>query len=277
MIPNQETKLLPTCKKELLDTVPNDRYSNPMNEQELLFGIGFIKVLAISQSFFAKPALTDMSGLTNHNLRRTAMIKLYGHEMSGNCYKVRLFLELLKLEYEWIKVDLMKGEHKSAEFLALNPFGQVPVILDGAIKLADAQAILVYLARKYGGEQWLPTEALPLAQVVRWLSTAAGEIRQGPENARLYHLFKATSINIEHSHQKAEHILTQLNQHLNDRQWLEFDRPTIADVAVFPYVALSQDGQINLDAYPNVLAWIDRIKHLPGFIGMHGIAEVVTA
>ncbi|MGK7890056.1 MAG: glutathione S-transferase N-terminal domain-containing protein, partial [Leptolyngbyaceae cyanobacterium] len=73
------------------------------------------------------------------------MIKLYGHPLSGNSYKVRLLLELLNLEYEWVFVDLMKAEHKSPEYLALNPFGQVPLLVDGETKLADAQAILVYL------------------------------------------------------------------------------------------------------------------------------------
>lgn len=115
------------------------------------------------------------------------MIKLYGHKLSGNSYKARLFLSLLNLDFEWVNVDLMKAEHKSPEYLALNPFGQVPLLIDGDTKLADAQAILVYLARQYGGEKWLPSDALSLAQVIRWLSTAAGEVRQGPENARLYH------------------------------------------------------------------------------------------
>ncbi|MDY7023307.1 MAG: glutathione S-transferase [Cyanobacteriota bacterium] len=199
------------------------------------------------------------------------MIKLYGLELSGNSYKVKLFLELLNLEYEWIEVDLLKGEHKSPEYLALNPFGQVPLLIDGDIKLADAQAILVYLARQYGGEQWLPADALPLAQVVRWLSTTAGEVRQGPENARLFHFFGVTNINIDRAHEKAEYILTQLNQHLSTRTWLEFEHPTIADIAVFPYIALSGDGKIDLSSYSNVLAWMERIKQLPGYVSMPGI------
>jgi glutathione S-transferase len=199
------------------------------------------------------------------------MIQLYGHEMSGNSYKARLFLELLNIDYEWMNVDLMKGEHKSPEYLALNPFGQVPLLVDGETKLADARAILVYLARQYGGDQWLPLEALPLAQVIRWLSTTAGEVRQGPENARLYYLFGVTNINIEWAQQKAEYILTQLDQHLSTRSWLEFGRPTIADVAVFPYVALARDGKIALDTYPNVLSWIERIKQLPGYKPMAGL------
>jgi glutathione S-transferase len=204
------------------------------------------------------------------------MIQLYGHEISGNCYKVKLLLSLLGLEYDWIKVDLLKGEQKSPDFLALNPFGQVPVLVDGAVTLADAQAILVYLARQYGGDRWLPVEPLPLAQVVRWLSTAAGEVRQGPESARLYHLFKATSISLERAHQRTEFILTQLDQHLGRDRWLALGRPTIADIAVFPYIALAADGQIDLTPYPQVRGWIERITQLPGFVGMRGI-EVATA
>ncbi len=199
------------------------------------------------------------------------MIKLYGHEISGNCYKVRLLLELLKLDYEWIRVDLAAAEHQGTAFLALNPFGQVPVLVDGEVTLPDAQAILVYLARQYGGEAWLPAEALPLAQVVRWLSTAAGEVRQGPETARLYYLFGKTEINIERTQQQAKFILTQLDQHLQSKTWLEFERPTIADLAVFPYVALAADGKIDLAPYPNLLAWIERIKQLDGYMPMIGL------
>lgn len=205
------------------------------------------------------------------------MIHLYGHELSGNCYKVKLLLSLLGLQYEWVKVDLIKGEHKSAEFLVLNAFGQVPVLTDEEVTLADAQAILVYLARKYGGEQWLPVDAVSLSQVVRWLSTAAGEVRQGPESARRYHRFKDTTLNLERTNQKAAFILAQLDQHLSQHPWLELGRPTIADVAVFPYVALAPEGEISLESYPHVLAWIERIKQLPGFIGMRGIEAPVAA
>lgn len=204
------------------------------------------------------------------------MIQLYGHELSGNSHKVKLMLSLLGLEYEWLKVDLVQGAQQQPDFLALNPFGQVPVLVDGETVLADAQAILVYLARQYGGESWLPLAPEPMSRVVRWLSTTAGEVRQGPESARLYHLFKVTSINLERATQKSEFILTQLNAHLAERDWLELGHPTIADIAVFPYVALAPDGKIDLTPYPNVLAWIDRVKHLPDFIGMTGISQPVA-
>ena len=196
---------------------------------------------------------------------------LYGHDLSGNAYKPRLLLALLGVEYEYVKVDLMKGEHKQPEFLAINPFGQVPALVDGETTVLDAQSILVYLARKYGDEGWLPSDPESLSCVVRWLSTTAGEIRQGPESARLYHLFKVTSIDIERAMEKSEQILKLIDAHLSDRDWLVGDRPTIADIAAFPYIALAPDGQIDLALYPHIVAWINRIKRLPGFIGMRSI------
>ncbi len=199
------------------------------------------------------------------------MIKLYGHELSGNSYKVQLFLSVLGIEHEYVRVDLMKGEHKQPEFLAINPFGQVPTLIDDNVVIQDAQAILTYLARRYGNEDWLPLDAESLSRIVRWLSTTAGEVRQGVENARLYYLFGAKSINIERATEKSQQILSLLNQHLDGRKWLEFERPTIADIAVFPYVALAPDGKISLDNYPHVLAWIKRVKTLPNFVGMAGI------
>lgn len=204
------------------------------------------------------------------------MIQLYGHELSGNVYKIRLLLSLLDIEYEFVRVDLLKGEHKSPEYLKLNPFGQVPLLIDGETILPDAQAILVYLARKYGDQSWLPTEPEALGRIVRWLSTTAGEIREGVEFARRFHLFGVKTINIDVAQQKSAFILEQINSHLADRQWLELGHPTIADIAAFPYIALAPDGKVSLDDYPHILAWIKRIKELPGFVGMAGIDPYPT-
>jgi glutathione S-transferase len=200
-------------------------------------------------------------------------IKLFNHELSGNCYKVRLLLALLDLEYETIPVDVMAGEHKSPEFMKINPFRQIPVLIDGEQTISDAQAILVYLARKYGDKTWLPTDAESLSQIVRWLSTTAGEIRQGVEFARRFHLLNAQYVNIEVATQQSTFILQQLEHHLADREWLELGHPTIADIAVFPYVALAADGKISLEPYPHILAWCDRLKKLPGFVTMPGIGK----
>lgn len=204
------------------------------------------------------------------------MLTLHGHELSGNSWKPRLLLHLLDLPYSWVRVDLMQGEQRSEAYRALNPFGQVPLLEDDAdgttARIADAQAILVYLARRHGGEAWLPLEPLPMAQVIRWLSITAGEVRQGPEQARLHQLFGVSAINLERAREKAAFILGQLDQHLSGRTWLELERPTIADVAVFPYVALAPDGGIDLSPYPRVLDWIERLRQLPGYVPMQGDA-----
>lgn len=198
------------------------------------------------------------------------MIKLYDVALSGNCHKGRLMLALLRLEHEIVPVNLKKGEHKSEPFLKLNPLGQVPVLTDDDVVVRDAQAILVYLARRYGGEDWLPVEAEPMSKVVQWLSTAANEIQHSLSAARLYYVFNA-KIDLELAQQKAYQILQVLDKHLHERNWLELDRPTIADVACFPYVGLAADGKIALDAYPHVVAWVNRIKQLPGYVGMPGL------
>ena len=203
-------------------------------------------------------------------------IKLYDFDRSGNCYKVRLIASLLELGYERIPVNLFKGEHKTPEFLQLNPLGQVPVLADGDLILADSQAILTYLARCYGDDRWLPQEPELLSQVVRWLSISAGEMPQGLGAARRYYLIKDKTVNIDAATQKAEAVLAIVNQHLANRDWLVSDQATIADIAAFPYIALAPEAQIALDAYPNILSWIDRIKHLPGFVGMPGIPILAT-
>lgn len=199
------------------------------------------------------------------------MMKLYDVTISGNCYKVRLLLSLLKLDVELVPVNLKEGEHKSSSFLKLNAWGQVPVLVDRDHTIRDSQAILVYLARQYGGETWLPTDAVSMSQVMQWLSNAANEIANGLATARLYHLFGQTKIDLDRATQKSHQFLTLLDSHLSDRQWLECGRPTIADIACFPYVALSKDAKVSLDSYPHVNAWIDRIQQLPNYIGMPGL------
>ena len=198
------------------------------------------------------------------------MLKLYDAALSGNCHKARLMLSLLRLEHELVPVRLQEGEHKSPQFLEMNPLGQVPVLMDGEVVIRDAQAILVYLARRYGGEDWFPLEAEPMAKVVQWLSTAANDIQHGLSAARLYYLLNA-KVDIDQAQKKAHQVLQVLDKHLGERKWLECDRPTIADVACYPYVGLAPDGKVSLEAYPNVIAWIERIKQLPGYISMPGL------
>lgn len=195
---------------------------------------------------------------------------LYDLEVSGNCYKVRLFLALIGQDCTLRPVAFLEGEHKRDDFASRNPFGEIPVLVDGDIILRDSQAILVYLARNFGREDWYPADPVDEALVLQWLMVAENEIARGSNDARLHDKF-GYEIDVEEARLKAARVLHILNAHLTGREWLEFDRPTIGDIACFPYVALSHEGGVSLEPYPAVGAWVGRIKALPGFIPMPGI------
>lgn len=195
------------------------------------------------------------------------MPKLYDLELSGNCYKVRLLSALLGVPLTVVPVDFLDGAHKRSPLIDLNPFGEIPIFLDGEFVLRDSQAILVYIARKWGGEDWFPTDAARMAEVVQWLMVAENEIARGPNDARLHDKF-GYKLDVAAARDKAARILGLLEAHLAQREWLSGNRPTVADIACMPYIALSHEGGISLAPYPAVQAWVGRIKALPGFVGM---------
>jgi len=197
-------------------------------------------------------------------------VKLYDVELSGNSYRVRLLLSLLGVKHELVTVDLMKGEQREPWFLKLNPRGQVPTLDDDGTVVWDSMAILAYLARKYGGERWFTIDATEMAEVMQWLAVMENETLYGLGKARLICKFKFPG-RLKDAQLLGRKGLDVLEQRLAANQWLALDRPTIADIGCFPYVALASEGEIPLDAYPSVRGWIDRIKSLPGFVGMPGI------
>ncbi len=197
-------------------------------------------------------------------------MKLYDLTLSGNCYKVRLLAALAGIPLEIVPVDFLGGEHKRPPLIELNPWGELPILVDGEVVLRDSQAILVYLARRYAGEAWLPGDPAAMAEVVQWLSTAANEVQNGPGAARLvdkfgYDLDKADTL------RRAARILPLIEARLADHDWLALDRPSIADCAVLPYVALAPEGGVSLSDFPHIRAWIARVKALPGFVPMPGV------
>ncbi len=198
------------------------------------------------------------------------MIKLYDVKLSGNCYKVRLFAALAGIPLEICPVDLAAGEHKSAQFLALSPWAQVPLLIDGDVVLRDSQAILVYLASRSGARAWWPSDATSQGRIVQWLSTSAGEIQNGPASARLVEKF-GYELDKPEALKRSESILRLIDGHLANNDWLELNRPTIADCAVFPYVAWAPEGSVDLEPYPAIRTWIARIKSLSGFLPAPGI------
>lgn len=200
------------------------------------------------------------------------MITLHEFPASGNCHKVRLLLSLLGVPYESRVVKAADGEHKTAAFLELNVFGQVPVLVDGNVVLRDSQAILVYLAGRYGGEQWLPKDPAQMAEVVAWLSTAANEVSRGPSALRMHYKF-GRAIDIAAAEDATAKLFSVLDRHLQTNDWVALGRLTIADVAMYSYVALSPEGRIDLAPYPAIRAWLGRIQALPGYVGMPGMLQ----
>ncbi|MCQ4257698.1 glutathione S-transferase family protein [Stutzerimonas stutzeri] len=198
-------------------------------------------------------------------------MKLYDLTLSGNCYKARLFLSLIGQPVELVPVDLLKGEHKRPPFLSLNPRGQVPVLVDGDVRVVDSQAILVYLARRYADERWFPLDAQRQADIVGWLSFAANEMHHGPATARLGRVF-GRPIDAALAESRALAAMQLLEQQLSEHAWLAgTDTPTLADVAVYPYAGLAGEGGVDLASYPAVRAWCSRIRELPGYVGMPGL------
>ena len=198
------------------------------------------------------------------------MLRFYDFPLSGNCHKVRLLLSMLDLTHETVTVDMMAAEHRATEYLEINPLGQVPALSDRDLVLRDSQAILIYLARSYGGEVWLPDNPKDMARVVQWLFTAANEIQHGPAAARLAIRFNV-SVDFPSAQAISRKILGIMESELTDRDWLALDRPTIADLACYPYVALAPEGHVPLAPYPAVRAWIRRVETLPGYVGMPGL------
>jgi glutathione S-transferase len=192
-------------------------------------------------------------------------MKLYYHPLSGHAHRARLFLSLLGIEHELVLVDLAQKEHKGADFLKLNPFGQVPVLDDGGTIICDSNAILVYLAKKAGRTDWLPEGPEGAAAVQRWLSVAAGQIAHGPAQARLINVFKAP-YRPEEVIPRSHMILTQIESALEGWDWIAAVRATIADIALYSYVARAPEGDVDLQGYPKIRAWLERIEALPGFV-----------
>ena len=192
-------------------------------------------------------------------------MRLYYNPVSGHAHRAYLFLSLLGLDFELVPVNMAKREHKSPEYLKLNAFGLVPVLDDDGVIIPDSLAILVYLARKYGRTDWLPEELVAHAQVQRWLSVAAGLVAFGPCAARLINVIHAP-FHADEVIARSHALLKGVETELTGREWLVGGAPTIADVALYSYIARAPEGNVDLRGYPHVNAWLKRVEALPGFV-----------
>ena len=194
------------------------------------------------------------------------ILRFHSFALSGHAHRVVLFANVAGLRHEVIEVDLANQAHKTSAFLAMNPFGQVPVLQDGPVTLSDSNAILVYLARKYA-PRFLPSDPVAEAEVQKFLTLAAGELAFGPAAARLITVFNAP-LSAAFCAVVSERVLTKLEQHLAGRDFLVGAGPTIADIAIYSYTAHAPEGGIALDPYPNVQRFLANVEALTGFVPM---------
>ncbi len=195
-------------------------------------------------------------------------MKLYTFYESGNSWKVRILLEQLGVPYEKVIVDLLKWEQKTEQFMSeFNPRGQVPVLEDEGRRFWDSGACLVYIARKFDRQDWLPTDAAGMAEVMQWVSLAASEIQFGLQYTRRGVMRdRWIAGNLAELQAIGKTALRALEWRLKDHDWLALDRITIADVACFPYVHYAPEAKLPLDEdYPGVARWVARCNAMPNW------------
>lgn len=203
-------------------------------------------------------------------------MKLFYHPLSGHSHRARLFLSLIEQPFDLVEVDLKAGEHKDPEFLKLNRFGQVPVLVDGDVVIADSNGILIYIAKKLGRTDWFPEDPVGAAKIQRWLSVSAGQLAAGPAAARLITVFGA-KFNPDEVIGKAHALLLVVEEELSSKDWIATDRVTVADIALYSYIARAPEGNVDLSSYPNIKTWLKRIEELSGFVAFAKTPVGLTA
>lgn len=197
-------------------------------------------------------------------------IILHRHPLSGHSHRVELFLRLLDLPFRMVDVDLVQRAHKAPEFVAKNAFGQVPVLEDGARVIPDSLAILVYLAKTYDRDLgYLPDEPALAAEVQRWFSVAAGPLVEGPARARAAAVF-GRDVDTSANRALSRQLFATLDGHLAARESPFFvgARATLADVALYTYVAHAPEGGVSLGPFPALRRWVAAVEALPRFVPM---------
>lgn len=193
-----------------------------------------------------------------------ATYTLYGSFLSAPTYRVGLMLRLSGLGFDYRHVDLSKGDHKTADFLKLNRFGQVPVLVHGGLSLCQSGAILEYLAEQAG--KFAPATPEERQRIREWLFWDADRLAPGVGRTRFFERFaKQDAAVMDYMRKNGEAGLGVLNAQLEGKRFLVGERPTIADIGVFGTLAHMAEGKFEVANWPSVRTWWDRIAALPGF------------
>jgi glutathione S-transferase len=187
-------------------------------------------------------------------------MKIYGDSISGNCLKVKWVADSLGLSYDWIETDIMVGQSRTPDFLAMNPAGQVPaVILDDGRPLAQSNAIILHLAE---GSPLVPKDAYDRARMLEWMfwEQYSHEPYVAVARFQVRYLGKAVADLEPRIVQRGKAALQRLEDGLADRTFLVGDAVSLADVALVAYTRVAHDGGFDLADYPKVKAWVGRVE-----------------
>lgn len=198
------------------------------------------------------------------------MYKVYGDYRSGNCYKIKLAMSLLGIDYQWVPVDILKGETQTPEFLAKNPNGKIPVLeLEDGSCLWESNAILNFLA---DGSALLPSEPRLRTQVLQWQFFEQYSHEPYVAVARFIKLYlglpEARRAEFEEKKIGGYKALDVMEKQLSRTQFLVGEQFSIADITLYAYTHVAHEGGFDLTAYPAIRAWIKRVGEVPGYVGM---------
>ncbi|WP_068827746.1 glutathione S-transferase family protein [Pseudomonas sp. BMS12] len=198
------------------------------------------------------------------------MLKVYGDYRSGNCFKVKLMLHLLGREYQWLPIDILKGETQTAEFLAKNPNGKIPVLeLEDGTFLWESNAILNFLA---DGSEFIPAEPRLRTQMLQWQFFEQYSHEPYVAVARFIQLYQglpeARLAEYENCHKGGYKAFKVMEQQVQRTPYLVGEQCTLADIALYAYTHVAYEGGFDLAAYPAINAWLGRVASHPRYVGM---------
>jgi glutathione S-transferase len=195
---------------------------------------------------------------------------LYNSQLSGNCWKVRQLLALLEIPYERVELDVIDRSNRREVLGGKNPALRVPTLeLDNGEHLAESNAILWYLAE---GTQYVPADLLGRARALQWMFFEQYEVEPNLAVARFWVSIlgerERLAAELEAKWQGGNRALEAIDEHLAQREWLVGDAFSIADISVYGYTHVAEEGGFDLQPYPALRAWVERVAARPGYVPM---------
>ncbi len=198
------------------------------------------------------------------------MYRVYGDMLSGNCYKIKLLMGFLDIEHEWIHIDILAGETRTPEFEQMNPNRKIPVLQIGDSEfLWESNAILNFLAE---GTDWLPEGGLKRARVLQWQFFEQYSHEPYIAVARFINKYlglpKERELEYLSKHEGGYKALDVMEDQLSETDFLSGHQPTIADISLYAYTHVAHEGGFELDKYPGIRSWFQKVEMLPGYLSM---------